>query len=122
MDRFLLDRLRRLSPFASVQPRMLERIASGAVVRTFRRGEVLCRAGDPVDRVHLVARGLVQVALTTPAGRRMGLELIGPGQAAGLLCVLDDGPSPHEVRGLSDGLTIALPCRAIRDEVERSPP
>lgn len=63
---------------------------------SYRTGEVLCRAGDPADRLWLITRGSVSVRLddTDHLRRVAGL---GPGTSVGELGLLDRRPRSADV-------------------------
>jgi CRP-like cAMP-binding protein len=97
-------------------------LASAASVRPFRRADVLAREHDPPEWVHIVERGFLRSGRTTTVGREVGFGLVGPGEVAGVLSVLDGGRLGEELRAVTGGLAIALSSREVRDVVERSPP
>jgi anti-anti-sigma regulatory factor len=62
----------------------------------FARADVLCRAGDPSDRLWLLTRGSVSV-WDTAAGRRRRIASIGPGCTVGEMGLLNARPRSAEV-------------------------
>ncbi len=90
-------------------------------VRRFSRGETVVHEGDPADSLHLVERGRLAVRVTTPDGRRVALNVLGPGDYFGELALLD-GREPRRsasITALDDAQTRSLPARAFRDLRER---
>jgi len=121
LDRCLPGRLEQLIPFGPLSPEDSERLASSAFVRPFRRADVLAREHEPPEWIQVVERGFLRVGRTTSVGREVGFGLVGPGEVAGVLDVLDGGPVGEEVRAVSGGVAIAVSCREVRQVVEGSP-
>jgi MFS superfamily sulfate permease-like transporter len=71
-------------------------LASRMQSRTFTKGAVLCRAGDPSDRLWLLTKGSVSV-WDTAAGRRHRVASIGPGCTVGEMGLLNARPRSAEV-------------------------
>lgn len=59
-----------------------------AVRRTFARGATVFNAGDEPDGVHILLRGRVAVAATTPAGDQATFTVLGPGDVVGEMALL----------------------------------
>ena len=57
--------------------------------RRYKRGEAICREGDPGDTLHLVDRGHVAIRVTTPAGDTATMRVTGPGSHFGEMAVLE---------------------------------
>ena len=56
--------------------------------RSYDRGEILVREGDPSDSLHLVESGRLAVRVDTPAGDTAMLNVLGPGAWFGELSLL----------------------------------
>jgi CRP-like cAMP-binding protein len=56
--------------------------------RSYPRGEVLVREGDPSDSLHLVESGRLAVRVDTPAGDTAIFNVLGPGDWFGELSLL----------------------------------
>jgi CRP-like cAMP-binding protein len=57
--------------------------------RRYKRGEAICREGDPGDTLHLIDKGHVAIRVTTPAGDTATMRVIGPGSHFGEMAVLE---------------------------------
>jgi CBS domain-containing protein len=83
-------------PFAGLSPEALARAAAATVARHYPSGATILRQGTRVDRLHVVARGRVELRAT--AGELV--ESIGPGEVFGQLSVLAGTPMLwHAVAG-----------------------
>ena len=94
---------------------------------TFERGQVVCRAGEPGDSVHLVEQGHLMVQVSLPTGATATLNLLGPGDFFGELALLrDQAARTATVTALEPTRTRVLPAAAFRrlcrerPEVERA--
>ncbi|MCU1426986.1 MAG: hypothetical protein JWL83_986 [Actinomycetia bacterium] len=63
-------------------------LASGRWRHRFARGEVLYRAGDVGDTVHVVAKGHVALRTLTPLGDEVTFSVLGPGDVGGLAALM----------------------------------
>lgn len=79
--------------------------------RTYARGEVLVREGDPSDSLHLVESGRLAVRVDTEGGETAMLNVLGPGDWFGELSLLG-GNAPVRtatVVALEAAVTRSLP-------------
>jgi CRP-like cAMP-binding protein len=82
--------------------------------RQFGKGEPIIHEGDRSDALHLISRGHVAVRLSTPAGDRCILRVIGPGGWFGDLAMLSPGERNATIVALDPVTSLAID----RDEVE----
>lgn len=90
-------------------------------LRRFASGEVVVHEGDPADSLHLVQAGRLAVRVTTPAGERATLNVLGPGDYFGELSLLD-GRTPvrtASIVALERSETRSLAATAFRDLRQR---
>jgi CRP/FNR family transcriptional regulator, cyclic AMP receptor protein len=64
-------------------------VIAAARRRRYKRGEAICREGDPGDTLHLLDKGHVAIRVTTPAGDTATMRVIGPGSHFGEMAVLE---------------------------------
>lgn len=91
--------------------------------RTYARGEVLVREGDPSDCLHLVETGRLAVRVDTAAGDTAMLAVLGPGDWFGELSLLGAGAPVRTatVIALEDSGTRSLSPTAFADLRQRHP-
>jgi CRP-like cAMP-binding protein len=83
--------------------------------RGYARGEVLCRAGDVADSLHLVARGRLAVHVSLESGDTAMINLLGPGDYFGELALLNrSGRRTATITALQDAETLVLTSAAFR--------
>jgi CRP-like cAMP-binding protein len=77
-----------LSPLA---PAEREQLLASTRRRTYARGEVLVREGEPSDSLHLVESGRLAVRVDTSDGDTAIFNVIGPGDCFGELSLVGGG-------------------------------
>jgi CRP-like cAMP-binding protein len=70
----------------------LERLSAKLVLRRYPRASRIFFTGDEGTTLCIVRRGRVKLALTSPEGREVILDLFGPGDVFGELALLDGQP------------------------------
>jgi CRP/FNR family cyclic AMP-dependent transcriptional regulator len=78
--------------FAGLRPEALEAIAALCMSRHLKAEETLFLKGDEGDALYAVRRGRIRIATGTETGRRITLNLLGPGDVFGEVALLDGGP------------------------------
>jgi CRP/FNR family transcriptional regulator len=90
--------LQAVSLFGQSSAEDLAELAMLLVDRTVKRGEVIFREGDAGDALYLVRSGKVAIA----RGKTV-LEEVGPGEAFGIVAVLDQQPRETTATSAADG-------------------
>jgi CRP/FNR family transcriptional regulator, cyclic AMP receptor protein len=70
----------------------LKAIAELCVTRSLAANEVLFQKGDPGDALYAIRRGQIRIGTGTAAGRRLTMNLLGPGDVFGEIALLDGQP------------------------------
>jgi CRP/FNR family cyclic AMP-dependent transcriptional regulator len=85
-----LARLLAANPFfAGLGEEAVDAVAALCVTRSLGREEVLFQKGDAGDALYAVRRGQIRIATGTDSGRRLTLNLLGPGDVFGEVALLD---------------------------------
>jgi CRP/FNR family cyclic AMP-dependent transcriptional regulator len=84
--------LQRSLVFAGFSKEALSRIGAAGSLTGLTAGEVLAQRGDPGDAAWLVLEGELEVRATSAGGRHVRLAVLGAGEVAGEMAVLDGGP------------------------------
>jgi CRP-like cAMP-binding protein len=100
--------LKRCPLFEGLTPAQRRRLESRAVLRTFRRGEVIYFPTEPGRSVLLLARGRVKIKAVTPEGKETILAFVDEGELFGELALLDDQPRNEFAEAVSEARVIAL--------------
>ena len=114
------DVLASCSFFSHVDDASRRRLARMAVLRDFRKGEVIFRDGEPAPGVFIVASGLVRVYKLAPTGKEHVLHLASPGMTFAEVAVLGDFPCPAFAETLEETTCLLLPIepftKALRED------
>src|SRR6516162_2811189 len=97
----------------SAQPRpkpILSRLPEGMSAQLFARaktrhlnaGDSLFSAGDAGDGCYRLEEGLLKVVITSPRGEERILAILGPGEIAGELSIIDRQPRSASVIAVKD--------------------
>ena len=88
--------LRSVPLFANVAPQDLDLLVGDLRRHRYARGQIIFAAGDPGDNLYLIESGRVKLAFTSPDGREVILDLMGPTEFFGELALLDGEPRSAE--------------------------
>lgn len=77
--------LERSSLFGSLDHAQLHRVDAHASMRPMEAGEAIHLAGQPAERLHVIATGAVKLTGTTGEGTEVLLDVVGPGAFVGTL-------------------------------------
>jgi hypothetical protein len=107
--------------FAAFPQAALEKLLTSTCVRTFSPAEVIVREGEPGMSLFLIENGTVEVHTTDPAGRRVVLAELGPGDFFGEVAVLTGRPRTATILA-KEPVTVIEITRADIDRVARDHP
>ena len=85
------DFLSNMAIFSQLEREELEPLATKLRRRNFQRGEVIFHQGDPGDRLHFVAEGMVKISIVSQDGRENDIALLSSGDCFGEMSVLNGG-------------------------------
>jgi CRP-like cAMP-binding protein len=101
--------LKRCALFERLTPAETQRLEGRAVMRTFRRGDVIYFPSQPGESVLVLARGRVKIKAVTPDGKETIFAFIEPGEVFGELALLDTLPRNEYAEAVQPAQVIALP-------------
>lgn len=104
----------------TTQPEDLKVLMSYLDHVEFPKGAVLCRAGDPADRLWMLTRGCISVWVITPGGRRR-LASIGAGCTVGEMGFLTERPRSTDVIADEDVVAYKLTSSAFNKITKARP-
>ena len=87
---------------ASLPERLSARLFAGAKSCHLNAGEVLFAAGDAGNGCYRLERGLLKVIITSPQGEERILAILGAGEVAGELSIIDGRPRSASVIAIND--------------------
>ncbi len=90
---------------------------------TYARREVLVHEGDVADSFHIVLDGHAAVQVTTPAGERAIVNVLGPDSHFGEVSLLgrQDPRRTASIVALEQMRTLSIPATVFRDLRDRNP-
>jgi CRP/FNR family cyclic AMP-dependent transcriptional regulator len=91
------DLFHKVPLFSGFSPEDRLGLVRAAAVRTYRRGEVIVRQGQPGESFFVIVRGRVAVTILSPEGREVVLNTLGEGDHFGEMALLDDSPRSASV-------------------------
>jgi CRP/FNR family transcriptional regulator, cyclic AMP receptor protein len=113
--------LRATDLFGSVPAEDLEAVAAASRLRVFRRGQVVCTAGDPGETVIVVVSGRLRVVVRSADGGELTLTVIQPGGVFGELAAVDGGPRSADAETLEESSLLLIPREMVQDVCARVP-
>lgn len=86
------------------------------------RGETIWLSGSPSSFCAIVASGFVKMTRTTSSGQEVAMELLGPGQAFGLLAAIEGRPFPLSAIAVTHCWYLKIPTKTLMDVYNSSSP
>ena len=99
----------------------LENVVASSRLRTFRRGQVVCTAGDPGDTLIVVVSGQVKISVRSADGAELTLTVVGPGATIGEVSIADGGPRSADVETVTESQLLFAPRAAVQAVCSRVP-
>jgi CRP/FNR family transcriptional regulator len=91
----LIDLLQKHPVFSNLDPEEMERFSEAAILKHFRAGEAMTRAGDPWPYLFLVVEGSVSALKESSEGRSLVVAELGKGELFwGLAFFHEEMPNP----------------------------
>jgi CRP/FNR family transcriptional regulator len=114
--------LERTPSLAGADASILSRLAAAANLRTYSRGNLLWRAGDPPKNVTVMKSGLIKLVRTGGGGRRTTCGLFGPPESIGDVVILKGAPYPAEAVVATETATVlTVPRSTLLACIETAP-
>lgn len=87
---------------ASASAALRGMVSDLAVRKNLAAGEVLFEQGTPGDAMFAIISGEVEVSVTSAAGRKLGLDIMGPGDLLGEIALFSPGPRTATITATRD--------------------
>jgi CRP-like cAMP-binding protein len=102
-------------------PEVIARLAADARAESVAEGHAVALRGRPLEHLVVVAAGALELAMTSPEGKRHVTGRFGPGQVFGLIPVLDGLPSVHDATARGSGDLVLLPRDSLLAAMHQFP-
>lgn len=99
--------------FSRVDGTSRKRLVRMALLREFRKGEVIFREGDPARGIFIVVEGLVRIYKLAATGKEHVLHLAGPGMTFAEVAVFGGFPCPATAEAVEDTACVLLPAEPL---------
>jgi CRP/FNR family transcriptional activator FtrB len=113
--------LARTSLFAAFSEETLRKLAAHATLRQFERDEILFRAGDAPEYLHVLLDGTVQLSAATPGGREAVVELLRPVDVFLMAAALVSQPYLLSARTVEPSQILLIPLDRLLGELKTNP-
>ncbi len=113
--------LGRIPIFAQLEPRELDALLGITVTKRLATREVLVRKGDNGSQVYAIMRGRLKVTTAGEDGREAVLRIMGPGEVAGEIALLDGGPRSATIVALEPAEVLVIQRRDLIPFLEKHP-
>jgi CRP/FNR family transcriptional regulator len=100
---------------------LIKRLLTGAEEVTLQDGERLFGEGDSGDGCYWLRSGLLKVSVSSPAGEKRTLAILGPGSIVGEISMLDGLPRSANVHAISDCALTFVRRDAFVDFLSKDP-
>ncbi len=113
--------LGRVPFFASLDPDKLNQVNRRFREEGFEAGAPIYFAGDPAQRLYVVASGKVKISRHTLAGQDVVLDLLAPGDFFGSLAVLGDATYPDTAQAQTGVCALGVDAQEFQQVLLQSP-
>ena len=117
----VLESLRAIPLFSSLDDADLEEIASHLIERRFPRNTTIVEEGLTGDYMYVIREGRVKVTKLSEDGREKILELLDAGSFVGEMAILERAPRSASVKTLTAVRLLALSRADFLNELRRKP-
>ena len=98
-----------------------ERLIEVSRLVSFTRGETIWLANEPSEWFASVAQGFVKMTRSSPQGKDVTVELMGPGQCVGLLVAIEGRAFPLSAIAVTECTLLKVPTDATRHVFQELP-
>ena len=118
----LVESLKKVQILAALKNDQLENLAKLVTTRTYNKGEIIIRQGDPGTGLFIILNGSVQVTLRTRPGLPDAkLNVLGKGEAFGEMSLIDGYPRSATITALTETHVVELNRWVFLDALRREP-
>lgn len=120
-DRKVLDTLRDMRVFQSIDAEHLKELAAFAKLEEYPAGAVIFRDGEQANRFYVVVGGSVGLEITSQDGAAKRIFTVDHGELLGWSPILDSGVMKAGARSLSKTTMVSFDAAKTRALLEQTP-
>ena len=113
--------LREVRLFKDISGAELTALGESMRDRSLKRGQVLCREGDPGEEMFVVRRGTFVISKPVTGRVEQVLARIGPGEFFGEMSLFARAPRSATVQADTDAMLLVLDRESLTRMTEQSP-
>ena len=91
----------------------VERLAANSFMAYAEKGEMIWMAGAPAEFCSVLGTGFAKMSKATPHGQEVVVELLGPGQAFGLMAAIEGRAFPLSAIAVTNSWYLKIPTREL---------
>lgn len=110
-----------LPPFQNLSPAELETVQQAAYVRQVERQAFFYHQGDRATAFYILLEGQLRLTEVTLEGQQLLVRFVSPGEAIGIIAVLQDSVYPLAAQAVEDCRALAWESAALEQLMERIP-
>jgi len=100
---------------------VIDALVSKGQLRSFAKGAVVYRRGDPGDSLMVVIKGRIKLSNTTIHGKEIVLYYVGPGETFGDIAALDGKERAVDTMALEDSEVFVVYARDLLPTLTKHP-
>ncbi len=105
----MLNFLRTVNPYNTLDERGLNSLAEIAIRRTYRKNIVIIREGDDTNTMFILIEGEMRVYVEDDQGKQLTLRILKSGDSFGEVALIGNFPRTASVMTISDCIVAAFP-------------
>lgn len=113
--------LSKVPSFEGLEEDILKAIASIAIRRSYRAGQIVFLEGEPSSGLYVVENGWLKSVKISTTGREQVIRFVGPNEVFNDLGVFSDGPNRVTVETLEDATVWIIERESLLQLLERFP-
>lgn len=113
--------LSKVPSFEGLEEDILKAIASIAIRRSYRAGQIVFLEGEPSSGLYVVENGWLKSVKISTTGREQVIRFVGPNEVFNDLGVFSDGPNRVTVETLEDASVWIIEKESLLQMIERYP-
>ncbi|PKN71004.1 MAG: transcriptional regulator [Deltaproteobacteria bacterium HGW-Deltaproteobacteria-12] len=105
----IIKQIQDIALFRGVSPENLKLLASRAIYKKFKPGELVIGEADPIRAFYVVISGRLKLSKSSPEGREQTLSLLGPGDPFGLCTAFATDSFPASAMSMEESVVMIIP-------------